>query len=72
MVITLLTVVTISIMYRKNQEIKELESIVNKLSTENFILQTEVGRYEIGLEIFKERNSSGAKQFDEILSQETE
>ena len=59
-------------MYRKNQEIKELESIVNKLSTENFILQTEVGRYEIGFEIFKERNSSGAKQFDEILSQETE
>lgn len=59
-------------MYRKNQEIKELESIVNKLSTQNFILQTEVGRYEIGLEIFKERNSLGAKQFDEILSQETE
>lgn len=61
-----------AILNRKNSEIKELESTVDKLSTQNFILQTEVGRYEIGLEIYKERNPSGAKQFDDILSHETE
>ena len=50
----------------------ELQNTIDSLSSELFIKQTEIGRYEITYEVFKERNPQGAKQFDDILSHETE
>ena len=50
----------------------ELQNTIDSLSSELFIKQTEIGRYEITYEVFKERNPKGAKQFDDILSHETE
>ena len=58
---------------RKYDELQtDSNRIIDSLSTQNFILSTEVGRYEIGIEIFKERNPSGSKQLEDILSHETE
>lgn len=52
-----------------NQKLQnENDSLINQ----NFILQTEIGRHEIGHEIFKERNPLGSKQLETIISNETE
>lgn len=37
-----------------------------------FNLQTELGRYEVALEMFKEENPKGAEQFELIMSTKTE
>ena len=50
----------------------ELQNKIDSLNSEMFNIQNEVGRYEITYEIFKERNPKGAKEFDDILSHETE
>jgi hypothetical protein len=69
-IISILSIV--AILNRKNSEIKELQSQNDELVSQNFILQTDIGRYDMAIEIFKERNVSGGKQIEEILSKETE
>jgi hypothetical protein len=49
-----------------------LQSIVDSLNGELFILQTQNGRYELSLEHLYEVNPKAAKQFDEYLQHETE
>jgi hypothetical protein len=44
----------------------------DSLRDELFNANTQIGRYEIGIEIFKERNPSGARQLDRIIGHETE
>ena len=39
---------------------------------ENFPILTQLGRYEIAYEIFKERNPKAASQYGDIISNETE
>ena len=50
------------------QIINERDSLRDEL----FIRSTEVGRYDIALEIFKEQNKKGANEFELILKTQTE
>ena len=50
----------------------ELSKQVDSLQTELFIKQTELGRYEMALELFKEEDSVGADHFEYILNTQTE
>lgn len=63
---------SLTVLYRTSSTIKQLELENDSLINQNFILQTEVGRYEMGIEIFKERNPSSGKQLGEIINHETE
>lgn len=45
---------------------------IDSLETELFIQRTNVGRYEMALETFKEEDSVGADHFEHILSTKTE
>ena len=69
------------ICYLQQKELSKLRSEVSKISapttidslaTENFILKTQNGRYELSLEHLYEVNPTAAKQFDEYLQNETE
>ena len=50
----------------------ELKALVDSLRDENFNKSTEVGRYEVALELLKEKNKKAAKEFELILSTQTE
>lgn len=52
----------------KSQIINERDSLRDEL----FNKFTEVGRYEVALEIFKEQNKKGANEFELILTTQTE
>jgi hypothetical protein len=74
-----LSVLTLS--YFQNQEIRKLratqhvvsnQSIVDSLNSEIFNLENIVGRYEISMEVLKERNPEAAEEFESILYKETE
>lgn len=49
-----------------------LQETVDSLQNELFIKSTEVGRYEIALEILKEKNQKAADEFELILTTQTE
>jgi low affinity Fe/Cu permease len=57
---------------QKDVEIKELQSQNDELITQNFLFQNQVARYEITLEMFKDKNPIGGKEFEHILNNETE
>lgn len=61
----------ITLKEQKNK-IDTLTNLSDSLAMENFPIQTELGRYEVALEIFKERNPNAASQFSDIISHETE
>ncbi len=46
--------------------------LVDSLQSELFVTQTVVGRYEVALELFREKNKKGADEFELILSTQTE
>lgn len=58
----------------KNLEIELNESrrYSDSLSSELLPKEIELGRYQVALEILKERNAKAASQFNDILSKETE
>jgi hypothetical protein len=75
--ITLLSLVIMTFEYfekdRVYQELKISSSKqIDSLRDELFIKFTEVGRYEVALEIFKEQNKKGADEFELILTTQTE
>ena len=45
---------------------------VDSLQTEIFILQTEIGRYELGVEYLKEEDSVAAKKLQDYINNQTE
>jgi hypothetical protein len=49
-----------------------LEHNVDSLIMENYPCQIEIGRYQMAYEILLERNPSAAKQYGDIISNETE
>ena len=46
--------------------------LIDSLQSELFVTQTVVGRYEVALELFREKNKKGADQFELIMSTQTE
>lgn len=57
---------------QKGKLIDSLQNVVDSLHTENFPCQVELGRYQMAYEIFMERNPKAAKQYGDIISEETE
>jgi hypothetical protein len=77
LVMTLLGLIMMTFLYfekdRVYQELKISSSTqIDSLRDELFIKFTEVSRYEIALEIFKEQNKKGADEFKLILITQTE
>jgi len=58
--------------YNVPAAVDSLQSTIDSLNSEVFILQTQNGRYELSLEHLYEVNPKGAKQFDDYLQHETE
>ena len=56
----------------KAQTIDSLQNVVDSLQAENFPCQVELGRYQMAYQIFMERNPKAAKQYGDIISEETE
>ena len=52
--------------------IDSLQKANDSLHTENFPCQIELGRYQVAYQIFMERNPKAAKQYGDIISEETE
>ena len=74
---TLLGLIMMTFLYfekdRVYQEIKVSSSKqIDSLRDELFIKFTEISRYEITLEIFKEQNKKAADEFELILTTQTE
>ncbi len=46
--------------------------LIDSLQSELFVTQTVVGRYEVALELFREKNKKAADEFELILSTQTE
>ena len=57
---------------QKAQTIDSLTNLTDSLQNELFVKGVEVGRYEVALELFKEKNKSGAEEFELILTTQTE
>jgi hypothetical protein len=77
LVMTLLGLIMMTFLYfekdRVYQELKISSSTqIDSLRDELFIKFTEVSRYEIALEIFKEQNKKDADEFELILITQTE
>ena len=77
LVMTLLGLIMMIFLYfekdRVYQELKISSSTqIDSLRDELFIKFTEVSRYEIALEIFKEQNKKEADEFELILTTQTE
>jgi predicted histidine transporter YuiF (NhaC family) len=77
LVMTLLGLIMMIFLYfekdRVYQELKISSSTqIDSLRDELFIRFTEVSRYEITLELFKEQNKKAADEFELILTTQTE
>ena len=55
-----------------NVEFKTLQLTSDSLHDELFQIQSQVGKYEVALELFKEEDSVAANHFELILSTQTE
>jgi hypothetical protein len=79
-IVTLLAIIIISLgvmlMINSAQRIAEpvidCSGKIDSLENEIFIRQTNLGRYEMALEILKEEDSVVADHFEHILSKQTE
>ena len=52
--------------------VDSLQNIIDSLNSEVFILQTQIGRYELSLEHLDEVNPKAGKQFQNFMEHETE
>jgi hypothetical protein len=71
---TLLLIMAVALIQdRKINKMYEQNTLnVDSLQAELFILQTEVGKYEMALELYREKNPVGAEDFEKELNKETE
>ena len=58
--------------YNVPEAVDNLQTIIDSLNGEVFILQTQIGRYELSLEHLYEVNPKAAKEFTEFMENETE
>lgn len=52
--------------------VDSLQNIIDSLNSEVFILQTQIGRYELSLEHLDEVNPKAGKEFTNFMEHETE
>ena len=57
---------------RRGMIIDSLQNRCDSLYAENFPCQIQLNRYQIAYELFMERNPKAAKQYGDIISEETE
>ena len=53
----------------------EKQMLINErdsLKSELFVTEVQLGRYEVAFELFKEKNKTGAEEFELILTTQTE
>jgi hypothetical protein len=71
-------ILLLTTIYEQNKVINEYKvkantnNITDSLQSELFQAQSQAGRYEVALELFKESNKKGADEFELILSTQTE
>jgi hypothetical protein len=69
-------ILLLTTIYEQNKVINEYKAknniSVDSLQSELFQTQSQLGRYEVALEMFKEEDSVSADQFEYILSTKTE
>jgi hypothetical protein len=69
-------ILLLTTIYEQNKVINEYKAKANtnidSLQTELFQAQSQAGRYEMALELFKEEDSVAADRFELILSTQTE
>jgi len=56
----------------QKQKAEQLQAQVDSLKSENFILQTQLGRYELTLDYLQEVNPKAALQASNYMNHETE
>jgi hypothetical protein len=56
----------------QKQKVEQLQAQVDSLQSENFILQTQLGRYELTLDYLQEVNPEAALQASNYMNHETE
>jgi hypothetical protein len=54
------------------QKAEQLQAQVDSLQSENFVLQTQLGRYELTLDYLQEVNPKAALQANNYMNHETE
>lgn len=57
---------------QKNQTIDSLTNMADSLRDEVFVKDVQLGRYEVALELLKEKDKKAAELFDLILTTQTE
>jgi hypothetical protein len=68
-------ILLLTTIYEQNNAINEYKAKTNtidSLQSELFQTQSQAGRYEVALELFKEKNKKAADEFELILSTQTE
>jgi hypothetical protein len=69
-------VALISVVFMQDREIKKLKASTavnaDSIQAELFILQTQVGKYEMAAELLKEEDSVAGNKLQVILNKETE
>jgi hypothetical protein len=68
-------ILLLTTIYEQNNAINEYKAKINtidSLQSELFQTQSQAGRYEVALELFKEKNKKAADEFELILSTQTE
>lgn len=54
------------------QQVEVLTQTTDSLAAENFVLKTQLGRYELTLDYLNETNPKAALQFSNYMNHETE
>lgn len=57
---------------QKAHTIDSLQTLSDSLRSECFVKETQIARYEITLELFKEKNKKAADEFELIFTTQTE
>ena len=57
---------------QKVQTIDSLQNVIDSLRDESLPLQIQLGRYEVALELLKEKDKKAADKFELILTTQTE
>lgn len=55
-----------------NIEIQKLDDLKDSLESELFVRDIQINRYEVALELFREKNKTGADEFELIMTTQTE